>query len=407
MNLQALSKPSTKLTLAFIATAVGISSIIVFYGISQSKEPTPPTQVVKTTPVVRKISALGRLEPATESIKVSVPATLSNDRVTQLLVQRGDSVKAGQVIAIMDAQSRLQSAFLEAQAQVKVSQAELAKVKAGAKSGEISAQQAEIVRLQEQLKGEVATQQASIARWQAEVNNANAEYSRYLSLYQQGAIASAELDRKRLTLETAQAQLNEAKAQQNQSNDTIREQIRQATANLDRIAEVRPVDVQVAQAEVFKASAAANKAKAELAQAYIRAPIAGRILDIYAKPGEVVSNEGIVELGQTNQMQVVAEVYETDISKIRPGQPATIISESFSSKLRGTVKSIGLQVKKQEVTSGEPGENLDRKIVEVRIWLTPQDSKRVANLTNSQVLIAIQPQESELRTQNSGVRMQK
>ncbi|MFN6561216.1 MAG: ABC exporter membrane fusion protein [Nostoc sp. ChiSLP01] len=394
MNLQVLSKPSSKWTLAFIATAVGISSTIVFYGISQSKEPTRPTQVVKTTPVVRKISALGRLEPATESIKVSVPATLSNDRVTQLLVQRGDSVKAGQVIAIMDAQSRLQSAFLEAQAQVKVSQAELAKVKAGAKSGEISAQQAEIVRLQEQLKGEVATQQASIARWQAEVNNANAEYSRYSSLYQQGAIASAELDRKRLTLETAQAQLNEAKAQQNQSNDTIREQIKQATANLDRIAEVRPVDVQAAQAEVLKASAAANKAKAELAQAYIRAPIAGRILDIYVKPGEVVSSEGIVELGQTSQMQVVAEVYETDISKIRSGQPATIISESLSTKLRGTVKSIGLQVKKQQVTSGEPGENLDRKIVEVRIWLTPQDSKRVANLTNSQVLVAIEPQEA-------------
>jgi len=80
-------------------------------------------------------------------IKVSVPATLSNDRVAKLLVQRGDRVEAGQVIAIMDSRDRLQNALLEAQAQAKVSQAELAKVKAGAKSGEIAAQAAEIVRL--------------------------------------------------------------------------------------------------------------------------------------------------------------------------------------------------------------------------------------------------------------------
>lgn len=390
MNLQTLSKPLNRWTLALIVGGTAITGTTVFYGISQFRQTSRPSGLVETAPTIQQVTALGRLEPAAEVIKVSVPATLSNDRVAELLVQRGDSVKAGQVIAIMDSQDRLQNALLEAQAQVKVVQAELAKVKAGAKSGEIAAQEAEIVRFEEELKGEIATQQATIARWQAEVRTANTDYNRYLSLYREGAIAAAELDRNRLALETAQAQLNEAKAKQDKSVDTLREQIRQARATLDKIAEVRPVDVQAAQAEVYRASAALKKTKADLAEAYIRAPIAGRILDIYAQPGEVVGEEGIVELGQTSQMQVVAEVYQTNISKILEGQQAIITSESFPSQLRGTVRLVGLQVVQQEVTSGEPGENLDRKVIEVRIRLNPEDSQRVANLTNLQVQVAIQ-----------------
>jgi HlyD family secretion protein len=391
MNLQPLSKPLNRWTLALIVGATAITGTTVFYGISQFRQTSKPSGLVEAAPTIQQVTALGRLEPAAEVIKVSVPATLSNDRVAELLVQRGDSVKAGQVIAIMDSQDRLQNALLEAQAQVKVAQAELAKVKAGAKSGEIAAQEAEIVRFEEELKGEIATQQATITRWQAEVRTANTDYNRYLSLYREGASAASELDRKRLALETAQAQLNEVKAKHDQSVNTLSEQIRQARATLDKIAEVRPVDVQVAQAEIQRAIAAGKKAKADLAEAYIRAPLAGRILDIYAKPGEVVGEKGIVQLGQTSQMQVVAEVYQTDIDKIRAGQQVIITSESFPDQLRGTVRLIGLQVIQQEVTSGEPGENLDRKVIEVRIQLNPQDSQRVANLTNLQVQVAIQP----------------
>lgn len=391
MNFQMLLKPSNRWTLALIVAATTITGTTVFYGVSQLRPTSKPSEPAKAAPIIRQITALGRLEPATETIKVSVPATLSNDRVAKLLVQRGDSVKAGQVIAIMDSQNRLQNALIEAQAQAKVAQAELAKVKAGAKSGEIAAQEAEIVRLQEQLKGEIATQQATINRWQAQVKTANADYNRYLSLYKEGALAASDLDQRRLTLETAQAQLNEARAKEDQSVDTLQEQIKQARATLDKIAEVRPVDVQVAQAEVDKAIAAVKKAKADLAEAYIRAPSSGRILDIYAKPGEVVDSEGIAELGQTSQMQVVTEVYQTDISKVREGQQALITSDSFPNQLRGTIRLIGLQVIKQEVTSGEPGENLDRKVIQVRIRLNPKDSQRVANLTNLQVQVAIQP----------------
>jgi len=406
MNLRSLSKPSKQWTLAVVAAGTAFTGIIAFYGISQSKPTNKPVAVMQSTPEIEDVTALGRIEPTTEVIKVSVPTTLSNDRVAQLLIQRGSSVQAGQVMAVMDSRDRLQNALLEAQAQVKVSQAQLAKVQAGAKSGQIAAQKAEINRLQEELKGEIATRDATISRWQAEVTTANSEYNRYSSLYEEGAIAALETDRKRLALKTAQAQLTEARANQNKSVDTLQKQIEQAKATLDEIAEVRPVDVQAAQAEVNKAIAAVKKAEADLAEVYIRAPIAGRILEINAKPGEVVSDKGIAELGQTNSMQVIAEVYQTDIGKVRQGQQVKISSDSFSEELRGTVRLIGLQVKQQEVTSGQPGENLDRKVIEVRITLDPQASKRVANLTNLQVQVAIQPNNNNVEREQGTLNRQ-
>lgn len=390
MNLQLLSKPSNRWMLALIVVASTLTAGIAYYGISQFVVG-KPAENTQTTPTIKSIVALGWLEPEAEVTKVSVPATLSNDRVAQLLVKRGDRVQANQVIAILDSRDRLQGALLEAEQQVAVAQAELTQVKAGAKSGEIKAQQAEISRLQAELAGETQRQQATLASSEAEVNNARAEYNRNQFLYQEGAISASQFDQKRLALQKSQAQLNEGKANQNRTTDTLQAQIESARANLSRIAEVRPTDVQTAQAKVDQAIAVAQRAKADLRQAEVQAPQAGQILEIYAKAGEVVNEKGIADLGQTRQMRVVAEVYQSDIKKIRMGQQALITGEPFSEELRGTVEEIGLQVSRQETFNNQPGENLDQRVVKVRIRLNAADSDRVSGLTNLQVQVAIRP----------------
>ncbi|MBD2772647.1 ABC exporter membrane fusion protein [Iningainema tapete] len=390
MSLQPLiSKSANRWVLALIITATAVTGTMSYYAISNTQKET--SAPVQTTPPVRKITALGRLEPETEVIKVSVPAAMNNDRIAQLLVQRGTRIKAGQVIAILDSRERLQTALKEAQEQVRVLQSKLAQVKAGAKSGEIAAQKAQIVKLQAELQGEIATQRATITRRKSEVNNAQAEYNRYQSLYREGAISASQFDQKRLALETTQAQLNEAQFNQNRTVDSLQAQISEAKQTLNKIAEVRPVDIQAAQTEIDRAIASVQRAKADLKQATILAPTAGTILEIYAKPGEVVGSNGIADLGQTDQMQVVAEIYQSDISKIRQGQKATITGESFPGELSGTVQQIGLQINKQEIESNQPGQNLDQRVIKVRIRLNPQDSKRVANLTNLQVQTTIIP----------------
>ncbi len=389
MNASASSKSSKRWLIGLLVTATMLGGATVLWESSQS-EPDKSSPPVQTATITSKVTALGRLEPETEVINLFAPLALDGDRVAQLLVKGGDWVEAGQVVAILASRDRLQAALDEAQEEVKVAQKRLAQILAGAKTGEIYAQQAQITQLKAELRGQIAANQATINRWQSEVRTAKAEYKRYESLYQDGAISASQRDNKRLAWETAQAQLEEALATKNRTITTLQAQIASAKATLNRIAEVRPVDVQTAQAELDKAIATVKRAETELAQAYVRTPMAGQILKIHSYPGEIIDRQqGIAELGQTKQMVVVAEVYQTDISKVRIGQTALITSEVLSEKLHGTVSEIDLQVSKQKVFSNQPGENLDRRVVEVKIRLTPEDSQKVAGLTNLQVQTAI------------------
>ncbi|MBD0266181.1 MAG: efflux RND transporter periplasmic adaptor subunit, partial [Tolypothrix sp. Co-bin9] len=273
--------------------------------------------------------------------------------------------------------------------EVKVAQANLAKVKAGAKTGELEAQKATIARLEADLQGQLTAQDNAIARLQADFNNGQIEYQRYRKLFQNGAVTASQLDSKQLTMTTAQEQLAEAKANRNRIEATFQEEIKVAQATLSQIAEVRPTDVQAAQAEISRALANVKKAQADLDLAHIKAPLSGQILKINTRPGETVSDKGIVAVGKTDQMNVVAEVYELDVSKVRIGQKATITSNAFSEKLYGTVSQIGLQVNPQDVLSTDPTADVNRRIVEVKIGLNPADSQKVSAFTNLQVNVVI------------------
>ncbi|MFB2834600.1 ABC exporter membrane fusion protein [Floridanema evergladense] len=428
MNINLPSKPTNQWLIGLIVAATATTGGVIYYALSQSgfisqKAPVP---TVVTAPVVKKVTALGRLEPEAEIIKLSAPLSLDGDRIGELLVKEGDRVQAGQIIAILDSRASLQSALEQAQEQVKVARSKLAQVKAGAKSGQIQAQKATVERLQAQLEGDKAAQSQAIARieaqWEgeklaqtatirkleAELNNAEAELRRYQQLFSQGAISNSLFDSKRLSVETTRQQLNEARANLERINTTNSKQLREAKVILERInatgnkqigeaqatltqiAEVRPVDVQAAQSEVDNAIAAVKRAQTDLNLVYIRAPIDSVILKIHTRPGEKISSSGIVELAQTDRMMAIAEVYQTDIGKVKIGQKATITSQVFPGELTGIVEIIGLQVERQNVFSNQPGENLDRRVVEVKIRLTPEHSQRVAGFTNLQVQTAIE-----------------
>ncbi|MDY6782146.1 MAG: HlyD family efflux transporter periplasmic adaptor subunit [Cyanobacteriota bacterium] len=344
-------------------------------------------------PEIAAVTALGRLEPVGETLEVAPPPTLGTAKVDELLVEEGDRVEADQTIAILDERDRLAAALERAKSEVEVAQANLEIVQAGAKTGEISAVRASIDRYQAQLQGEMQTQQATIERLEAELRNAQSEYQRYQQLARGGAIADIEADRRRLERDTAQERLNEAIAQRNQTRNTLQQQIQEARSNLNSVSEVRPVDVAKATAEVERARAAVVQAQADLAQTYVKAPVSGQIIEINTRPGESVGQEGgIVELGQTDRMVAVAEVYESDIGKVEVGQRAIVKSEngSFADTLTGEVESIGLQIGKRDVLDTDPAADVDVRVVEVKVLLDPEDSDRVAGLTNAKVLVEIQ-----------------
>jgi HlyD family secretion protein len=387
MNLNFPLKPPLRL-LGLIATATALTGGIGFYTISQFRS--APAPVEAELPRPQRITALGRIEPESEVVQIAAPLALDGDRLSQLRVKEGAWVEAGQPIAVLDSYQSLLEAFQQAEQQVRVAQSRLEQVRAGAKSGEIADQTATIARIQSELAGQQATQSAAIARRQAELRTARAEFERFEQLYREGALPASTRDSKQLDLETAQTQLDEAIADQQRTVSTLQAEIEAARATLNQIAEVRPVDLQVAEAEVAAAKLAAQRAQTALDQSMIRAPIAGRILKIHTQPGEQISESGIAALARTDRMQVIAEVYQTDITKVKPGQQAAIASPVLAEPLQGKVEQIGYQVNRQNVFSNQPGENLDQRVVEVKIRLTPADSQKVAGLTNLQVQVALE-----------------
>jgi HlyD family secretion protein len=160
-------------------------------------------------------------------------------------------------------------------------------------------------------------------------------------------------------------------------------------AKLGRDHIVSDSDLEQREAQVRMLEAELERTKAEMELAVVRSPIAGQVLEVHAREGERVGSEGIAEIGQTQAMYAVAEVYETDVGRVRLGQRATISSPALPGTMHGTVDRIGLKIGKKDVLDTDPAARTDARVVEVEILL--DDSKQVAGLTNLQVDVAIQP----------------
>lgn len=426
-SLNKLTIFSPRLILLGSTLVVGGVGLCWVYISSQLSKPAPVvSQPTTPPPSIPRIAALGYVEPQGEVIELSASSPgEGRAKIEKLLVKQGDKVKEGQIIAILDNNSRLRASLNQAQSRAQIALARLQQVKAGAKYGDIKAQNAQfnqisaelegqvavqksaIATLQAQLKGEKAAQIAQINEIKAKLRNAENECRRYDSLHKDGAVSIQERDRICLTLETSQASFKAAAANLERIERTLTARIQEAQANLARtittldkqiivekarlqaVSEVRSVDVELAQTELQSALSDIEKAKADLASSYVKAPREGEILNIHTRPGELISDQGILELANTERMYAIAQVYETDVSRIRQGQTATIQSTGVVGELRGQVDEIGLKIGRKDVLGTDPVADVDARVVEVKIRLDPQSSERVKKLTNLQVNVII------------------
>ncbi|HIK37081.1 MAG TPA: HlyD family efflux transporter periplasmic adaptor subunit [Geminocystis sp. M7585_C2015_104] len=419
-------------TIALISGALGVA-ILMTAGVSLWKKqplPAPKTENIVPPPTVTisSVSALGRIEPLGEVIKVAAAPTPGGAKLKTLLVSQGTLVKKGDIIGYTTDYDQKLAELARAKKDLKVAQANLRIVKAGAKEGSISAQKATIARLQAELQGVKASDSALLARLQAQLegekiekratverlkaerDKAEADYRRYRQLAEEGVIPQAQLETYQLNLETAEKRYREATAAYNKIITTLTEEIEQAKADaqkrinslvnqikaaeatLREISEVRDVDVALAQAEVERAMAVVKKAETDLELTVIRAPMDGEILEIKTYPGESINNqEGVVEMADTSQMMVVAEVYESDVGKVKIGQVAEIRSEnnSFEGVITGKVFQISPKIAKKDILQTDPAASVDARVIEVKIKVDPQYTSLIKNLIYSQVLVNI------------------
>jgi HlyD family secretion protein len=278
-----------------------------------------------------RVAALGRLEPEGGIVRVAAPATplsLAGSVVAELRVAEGDDVTRGQLLAITDAEPALRTALVEAQTQLEL-----------------------------------------------EIRAARAAQSRTDEACIIAQVAAGEA-RRRASLQERQLAAEE-EVEQSQG---------EATARAASCAAAR-VNAEVADAAIEVARARVSRRQAELDRAFVKAPFDGRILKVLAEPGEYVGPEGLLELGRVGRMHAIAEVHETEIRRIRPGQAATVSSEALEQDLSGKVRFIRPKVQKQDEIGTDPAARKDARIVEVGVLL--DEPERAAALTNLQVEIVI------------------
>jgi HlyD family secretion protein len=281
----------------------------------------------------QSVSALGRLEPEhgiTTLAAPSTPEAILGGIVAEVHVREGNEVSKGQLLVSLDTAPVMEAVVEEARAKL-----------------QLALREAEFARS----NAEAACVRADVARREAD---------RRARLHAQGVAGEEEADSARGEAEARTASCTAAKTA-----------VRASEAN-----------TQLSQAHVVRM-------QAELQRSFIFSPIDGVVLDVRAKPGEFISEEGAIDLGNVKRMVAIAEVYETDIRRVRVGQRATISSAALDDTLDGTVQFIQLMVAKQDAIGTDPAARKDARIIEVGILL--DESESVAGLTNPQVDVVIHP----------------
>lgn len=315
----------------------------------------PPVVTASTTPsAAPAVASLGHLEPGDGVVHVSAPYFSGRPPlVKELRVKEGERIRAGQIIAILDGRDQLQAALAQSEARVAVARSRVAQVKAGAKPADLAALKAEI------------------ERGEATLENARTELRRFELLRQKKDVSQFEVDTRRTNVVTTERTID------------------QARQRLKGMSEVRPEDVALAEAELQSANADAARVRTDFDSTTVYSPMSAQVIRVRARAGEQVGASGIVELGETDRMYAVAEVYESDIGRVRVGQKAIVTSDLFASKIEGTVERIGMEVVKNEVVPNDPVSFSDARVIPVRIRLA--DSKPVAAMINAKVSVVFSP----------------
>jgi HlyD family secretion protein len=254
------------------------------------------------------VSALGYLEPAGEVVELAAPSSgiAGSPRLSQLLVQEGQRVRRGQLLASFDNRPRLQA--------------------------------------------DLAAVNARLQSLQAQIRLQRREVDRYARAAISGAASQVLLEEKRDELVKLEGLLREALAQR-------------------------------------------QGLQVDLAMSELRAPLDATVLKIHAQVGERPGAKGVMELGASQQMEAVAEVYESDINRVRVGQSVRLTSENggFSGTLQARVLRISPQVSQRQVLSTDPTGDADARVVEVRLALDPQAAAQVRNLAGLKLIARFTP----------------
>lgn len=296
--------------------------------------PVNPVANIERTEAVR---SPGRIEGLTEVVDLRARIT---EQIQQIHVTKGQWVEAGEVLVSLDS-SQLMSLRDLALANLTKAEARKDRIENGFRDSEI----------------ETARHEAAAAN--ARLEGAEKAYQRALVLLRQSAASQQ-------TVDDLFAEWNASQAS-----------AAAAVSRLETIsAPPRADELLAATAAVSAARAELEFSNTELSRAAIRAPAAGRILDIEGEVGELTgpdSTQPVIIMSDTSRLRCVAEVDEYDALRVTLGLSCEITSDGTEGVLaRGTVVEIEPQMRPKQMFGQWAGERSD--VYSRRVWIDLSES---------------------------------
>lgn len=344
-----------------------------------------PKARAEVAPESRVVAGLGRIRPDGDLLEVGADVSR---RVARLLVQEGQTVKKGDVLAYLDNHDELVASANYAESQYEGGKDQL-KYRSTLEQANIEKAEAELKSVQQLAPQGIQVQEYTAEKCRIELDLAKKEAKRLERLVEKGSASREELERKNTEmaqrtkqLDAAESELARLKAAFPLDEAKAKAVLESARANLKYVA---------ASVDVPSLKKNLDLARARVESSVVRAPVDGYVLRIRTRPGETVKNTGVVTLGDLKTMWVVAEVYENELRRVREGQTAKITAAALAEPLTGRVVRVGRLINRQTVFDLDPAAVTDARVAEVHIRLDRAEA--ASALVNLQVtaLIDVDP----------------
>jgi HlyD family secretion protein len=315
------------------------------------------------------VHALARLEPLGGLVVVGVRP---GARVDQVLVAQGDMVKVGQPLALIEGHeaARCQLALAEERKADALSRRARERSRVALeRDREDQLQKARNVMLDEI---------ANALKWQDDRfdNQITTFPKEYLPEFKRGF--------NELKSRLDQLRIEESKARFEREQSRIDQQLlRRKRAREDEALADGGTDDKLLDREI-------EVARATFVATTIKAPIAGTVIDVMAKSGEISSGP-LLALGDLTAVVAAAEVDQSDVGSIHEGDAATV--SVFGTTVPGKVTRIGRLVGRNQLTNVDPRTPQDLRVVKVNVRLDHAES--AARFMNLQVEAIITPREAK------------
>lgn len=143
------------------------------------------------------------------------------------------------------------------------------------------------------------------------------------------------------------------------------------------------------QADIQGSQAAVKEARFRLQSAEIKSPLDGTLIRIFSWPGMKETSDGLALIGRTDKMQVWAQVFQSDIKRLRIGQAATVIPESggFTGSLEANVRSVIGNVSDRDLFATNSNNDVNARVVLVKLDIAEADQAKVRRLSGMNVTV--------------------